>query len=180
MRADTALGCPRQNRSSLPFSRSLTIILAPPAQPSAGGTPAPEWRSLYPFASQYLKLADGCSYHYLDEGRGEPVILLHGNPSWSFLFRDLIRELRTQFQVIAPYHLGCGLSDKPQEYPYRLENHIANLEALVIGKLNLPRFSLVLHDCGGAIGMGLATRYPERVAKIVVMNTAAFLLPRCP
>lgn len=158
----------------------MTVIPTPPAQPGASETAVPAWRSLYPFASQYLKLADGCSYHYVDEGTGEPVLLLHGNPSWSFLFRDVIRDLRGHCRAIAPDHLGCGLSDKPQDYPYRLENHIANLEALVIGKLNLPRFSLVLHDWGGAIGMGLATRYPERVAKIVVMNTAAFLLPRCP
>jgi haloalkane dehalogenase len=105
--------------------------------------------------------------------------MLHGNPTWSFYYRALIAGLRTTHRVIAPDHMGCGLSDKPQDYPYRLEQPIANLETL-LDSLNLERLTLLLHDWGGAIGMGYALRHPERVKRFVIFNTAAFPFSQIP
>ena len=136
------------------------------------------FRKLYPFDSHYLTL-DGLRYHYLDEGAGEPLVMLHGNPTWSFYYRTLIAAFRTTHRVIAPDHMGCGLSDKPQDYSYKLEQHIANLEAL-LDSLKLERVTLFLHDWGGAIGMGWAERHPERVKRFVIFNTAAFPASRIP
>jgi len=128
--------------------------------------------SLYPFASKYFPLRSH-RLHYLDEGQGSPILMVHGNPTWSFLFRDLIREFRTTHRVIAPDHLGCGLSDKPAGFPYRLETHIDNLEALVLS-LDLRDITLLVHDWGGPVGFGVAVRYPERFRRLIVTNTAAF------
>jgi len=136
------------------------------------------FRKLYPFESHYLSL-EGRKYHYLDEGTGDPLVMLHGNPTWSFHYRALIAEFRNTHRVIAPDHMGCGLSDKPQDYPYTLERHIANLEAL-LDSLKLERTTLFLHDWGGAIGMGYAERHPERVKRFVIFNTAAYPASRIP
>jgi cis-3-alkyl-4-acyloxetan-2-one decarboxylase len=132
----------------------------------------------YPFRSHFLDLAAG-RLHYLDEGSGPVVLMLHGNPTWSYYFRKLIAQLRDQYRVIAVDHLGCGLSAKPQEYSYTLAGHIANLEAL-LAHLGLTRFSLVVHDWGGAIGFGCAVRRPAAIERIVVMNSAAFRSTRIP
>lgn len=137
-----------------------------------------EIRRLYPFESHFLDL-DGVRLHYLDEGEGEPVLLLHGNPSWSFMYRDLIRALRDGKRAIAPDHVGCGLSDRPSEdrYQYTLGRRVADLDSL-ISSLHLTRpLSLVVHDWGGLIGMTWAVRHPERIDRIVVLNTAGFLVP---
>lgn len=138
--------------------------------------------SLYPeytFQSHYLAVGDQ-RLHYLDEGEGPVIVMVHGNPTWSYYYRNLVRLLCRNHRVIALDHLGCGLSDKPQEYScYTLRRHIDNLEAL-LNALGIVSFSLVVHDWGGAIGMGLATRYPERLEKIVVLNTAAFRSTRIP
>lgn len=136
------------------------------------------FRALYPFQSRFLDLG-GVRYHYLDEGRGDPVVMLHGNPTWSFYYRRLIMEMREKCRVIAPDHIGCGLSDKPQRYDYRLGRHIANLEALV-EHLALKQITLVMHDWGGPVAMGYAVRHPENVRRFVVFNTAAFWLPHIP
>ena len=144
------------------------------------------FRKLYPFASHRLSLA-GHQYHYVDEGPAEPVtgqpaeplVMLHGNPTWSFYYRALIAAFRDRHRVIAPDHMGCGLSDKPQDYPYTLERHIANLETL-LDSLKLERMTLFLHDWGGPIGMGYAERHPERVKRFVIFNTAAFPASRIP
>jgi haloalkane dehalogenase len=106
-------------------------------------------------------------------------VLVHGNPTWSFYYRRLITALSPHHRVIVPDHLGCGLSSKPQEYPYRLQNHIDNL-TLLLRRLDLGPVDLVVHDWGGAIGMGWATAHPELVRRIVVLNTAAFLSPQVP
>lgn len=124
---------------------------------------------LYPFASHYLDL-DGLRYHYLDEGTGPVVLMLHGNPTWSFYYRRLALALRDRYRVIVPDHIGCGFSDKPQDYPYRLATHIANLRRLV-EHLQLTRFSLVVHDWGGPIGCGFAVTRPECLHRLVVLNT---------
>ncbi|OQY26707.1 MAG: alpha/beta hydrolase [Candidatus Cloacimonetes bacterium 4572_55] len=137
-------------------------------------------RSEYPFASHWLHI-DGLKYHYLDQGNADapPIVMLHGNPTWSFYYRKLIPELSKKFRVIAPDHIGCGLSDKPQDYPYTLESHIHNV-TLLIDRLHLKNIRLAVHDWGGAIGMGYATRNPENVARLVIFNTAAFFEPVIP
>lgn len=133
-----------------------------------------EFASEYPFEPHFLGV-DGGDLHYIDEGPrdGEVLLFLHGNPTWSFLWRNLVRELSKRYRCIAPDHIGCGLSDKPQAWGYRLEQHVANVERLV-AHLGLARITLVVHDWGGAIGFGLAARHPELVARAVAMNTAAF------
>lgn len=140
--------------------------------------PSPDWRQLYPFASHYLD-RDGLRYHYLDEGAGEPLLLVHGNPTWSFYWRRLVSALRGEYRLIVPDHVGCGLSDKPQNYPYLLDTHVANLQALV-EHLDLRQVTLIAHDWGGAIGMGCAVRAPSRFARFVLLNTAAFRSQRIP
>jgi haloalkane dehalogenase len=127
----------------------------------------------YPFTPQTFVTADGHRLSYVDEGGGLPVVMAHGNPSWSYLYRNLIASLRRTHRCIAPDHLGCGLSDKPQDWPYRLQNHIDNFTAL-LDHLRIERCVLAVHDWGGAIGMGWAGQHPERVAGLVVFNTAAF------
>ena len=135
---------------------------------------------LHPFRSHWLDL-DGWRYHYLDEGpREAPVVLmLHGNPTWCFHFRRLLAPLSERYRVVVPDHLGCGLSDKPQRYPYTLAHHAANLQRL-IDALELRDVVLAMHDWGGAIGFGCAMREPARFRALVLFNTAAFLLPSCP
>jgi cis-3-alkyl-4-acyloxetan-2-one decarboxylase len=137
------------------------------------------WQAEYPFEPHLLEVR-GQRLHVVDSGAGPAVVMLHGNPTWSFMYRHLIRALAPTHRVIAPDHLGCGFSDKPQLRAYRLADHIANLEGVLDEHLRLKRLSLVVHDWGGAIGMGYAVRHPERVDRIVVLNTAAFLLNRCP
>jgi haloalkane dehalogenase len=105
--------------------------------------------------------------------------MLHGNPSWSFLYRNAIRELSKNHRVIAPDHLGCGLSDKPQDFKYRLETHIDNLETLIFS-LKLEKITLVVHDWGGAIGMGFAVRHPHMISRLVILNSAAFSMDWLP
>lgn len=138
------------------------------------------YRSLYPFNSHWLEM-EGNRLHYLDEGpRDGPVVVIsHGNPTWSFYYRTLIPEIGRTWRVIVPDHMGCGLSDKPQHYTYTLEQHIQNLEKL-IAHLDVQNVHMVLHDWGGGIGMGYATRHPDNVASFVVFNTAAFYLPAIP
>ncbi|NLX18913.1 MAG: alpha/beta fold hydrolase [Desulfobulbus sp.] len=132
----------------------------------------------YPFQPRYMHI-NGQSMAYVDEGHGPVVVMVHGNPSWSYLYRNLISALRGRYRCIAPDHLGCGFSAKPQDYPYRLHNHIDNLEQL-LDSLEIGRCVLVVHDWGGAIGLGWAGRHPERVAGVVVLNTAAFPSRRLP
>ena len=134
--------------------------------------------SLYPFTSYTLNL-DSYRYHYLDEGQGDPLVMVHGNPTWSFYYRNLIIELKKSHRCVVPDHMGMGKSDKPQNYSYTLSKHIDNLESLV-DKLGLKNITLVLHDWGGAIGMGFAVRQPQKVKRLVLFNTAAFLSERIP
>ncbi len=132
----------------------------------------------YPFTSK-TTIINGHRLSYLDEGQGPVLVMLHGNPSWSYLYRNLVSRLRDRFRVIVPDHMGCGLSDKPQDYPYRLRTHIDNL-TILLDRLGVDRCSLVVHDWGGAIGMGWAVEHLEKVEKICVLNTAAFLSSRIP
>ena len=133
--------------------------------------PVPAWldTTAYPFAHHYAALPAG-RMHYVDEGRGEPILFVHGTPTWSFEFRHLIRALCPTHRCLAPDHLGFGLSERPDGFGYRPDDHAANLEAFV-EQLQLDRFTLVVHDFGGPIGLPLALRRPERVRRLVVLNS---------
>ena len=142
--------------------------------PGTPGVALTDWRSLYPFKSNYLRIGE-LSLHYLDEGSGTgaPMLLVHGNPTWSFYWREVVHAFRPERRMIAPDHIGCGLSDKPRDWSYRLADHVSNLERLVL-ELDLREITLIVHDWGGPIGLGVATRHPERFARLVLLNTAAF------
>src|SRR5207249_8626308 len=133
----------------------------------------------YPFTSHFLALA-GLRYHYLDEGAGEPILMLHGNPTWSYYYRRLVLALRDSYRIIVPDHIGCGLSDKPDDsqYTYTLSRRVKDFQAL-LHHLRIERdLTLVLHDWGGIIGLAYAMRRPERIKRLIVLNTAAFHLPQ--
>ena len=132
----------------------------------------------YPFESHWFE-TDGRVMHYVDEGQGPVLLLVHGNPTWSFAWRRLIREFSGRYRVIAVDHLGCGYSQKPQDDVYTLDQHISRLQQLV-ETLDLNRITLFAHDWGGAIGMGCAGRLPDRFSRFVLMNTGAFRSRRIP
>jgi haloalkane dehalogenase len=137
-------------------------------------------QALYPFKSHFFDRGAGLQMHYLDEGEGAPVLMVHGNPSWSFYYRNLVQALSGSRRCIVPDHIGMGLSDKPgdEAYAYTLAQRIDDLDALV-SSLNLTEpLTLVVHDWGGMIGFGWAVRHPEQVARIVILNTGAFPLPK--
>jgi cis-3-alkyl-4-acyloxetan-2-one decarboxylase len=134
---------------------------------------------LYPFTSHFETIS-GHQYHYVEEGKGEPVVMLHGNPSWSFYYRELIQKLSASFHCLAPDHIGCGYSDKPNDkaYSYTLEQRVKDLEEFLEKKSITQNIHLIVHDWGGIIGMTYAHRHPGSIKKIVILNTAAFHLPK--
>lgn len=146
--------------------------------PQAGSDGTPKLEG-YGFSPRYFTLASGHRLHYVEEGSGPVVVFVHGNPTWSFYWRHLLNKLKEKYRVIAPDHLGCGLSDKPADYDYILENHIANLTELLTAR-GVKDATLVLHDWGGAIGMGYAERCPQTVKRLILSNTAAFTSKRMP
>jgi haloalkane dehalogenase len=138
-----------------------------------------KFRQAYPFKSNYLN-RHGLKYHYVDEGHGQPMVMLHGNPTWSYYYRHLIKGFSSTHRTIVPDHMGCGLSDKPDNirYGYRLADRVDDLDALLTHlKLKSP-MHLIVHDWGGAIGCAYATRHPDRIASLIVMNSAAFFHPQ--
>ncbi len=137
-------------------------------------TPIPDWlRSLYPFEPKRFDTGRGVM-SYLDEGKGdEAVVMVHGNPTWSFYYRNLVLGLRDRIRCIVPDHIGCGLSSKPQDFNYTLGEHIKNLRAL-LDSLKLKKIHLIVHDWGGPIGLGTALLKPEQLERVVILNTAAF------
>jgi pimeloyl-ACP methyl ester carboxylesterase len=142
----------------------------------------PNWlRALYPFEPRSFVTPGGARMSFLDEGprSDEAVLMLHGNPTWSFFYRDVVRMLSPGMRCVVPDHVGMGLSEKPQKYDYSLAKRIADIEALVVS-LGLKRIHLIVHDWGGAIGFGLATRHPEMIGRIVILNTAAFFSTHIP
>ena len=137
----------------------------------------------YPFTSRFLDRS-GNRLHYLDEGPPEsdapPVVMVHGNPTWSFYYRRVISALRATHRCIVPDHIGMGLSDKPGDdrYEYTLDRRVDDLEAL-LEHLNIrSNITLILHDWGGMIGSAFATRFPDRIKQFVILNTGAFHLPK--
>lgn len=131
----------------------------------------PSWldRVEFPFTSRSFSLPAG-RMHYIDEGQGRPLVMVHGTPEWSFAYRHLVKVLSPSYRCIAMDHLGFGLSDKPVGWSYLPQDHAANLAAL-IDSLNLDGITLVVHDFGGPIGLSYAIDHPERVRNLVVMNT---------
>ena len=133
---------------------------------------------LFPFKTRHMEIR-GHRYHYVDEGAGEPVLMIHGNPTWSFYYRRLIQDVSRNRRAIAVDHIGCGLSDKPsaRDYDYQLDRRVSDLAKLVEGLGITEKITLVVHDWGGMIGMAYALRNPSRIARIVVTNTAGFFPP---
>lgn len=136
----------------------------------------PNWldTSVYPFESHTF-VHDAGRVHYLDEGDGDPVVCLHGNPTWSFLYRHVIHDLRDDYRCLAPDYLGFGLSEKPRDFPYTPEAH-AGVVADLLDHLDLHDVTLVVQDWGGPIGLDWATRNPDRVRAVVAGNTFAWPL----
>jgi len=137
----------------------------------------------YSFDHHYHSVK-GLRLHYLDpknsNGDAEPVVMLHGNPSWSFYYRKLVLALRDNYRCIVPDHIGMGLSDKPDDetYHFTLDQRVDDLESLLDHLDITENITLVLHDWGGMIGMAYATRHPERIKRLVILNTSAFHLPK--
>ncbi len=137
----------------------------------------------YPFTPKSLDL-DGLKMSYLDEGpppeaEAESFVMVHGNPTWSYYYRHLVRGLSDRYRCIVPDHIGMGLSDKPDDsrYPYSLERRIADLDRLIEHAGIKGPINLVVHDWGGMIGTSWAVDHPDRIKRMVILNTGAFHLP---
>jgi haloalkane dehalogenase len=126
----------------------------------------------YPFADHWLEMGDGC-LHYIDEGTGPTVLLLHGNPTWSYLYRNVIKSLRGECRLVALDYPGFGMSQAPSHYDFKPQSHAKALTHL-IKHLGLKNFVLVVQDWGGPIGMSYATQNPSQIRAIVLMNTWAW------
>ena len=137
-----------------------------------------QFRDLYPFDSHFTRVG-GHRYHFLDEGRNEPVVMIHGNPTWSFYYRNLVKCLRPTHRVLVPDHIGCGLSDKPSDrrYAYTLKQRVDDLSQFMDEQTRGQAVTLVVHDWGGMIGLAWAVRNPSKVKKLVILNTAGFRIP---
>ncbi|MBT3176213.1 MAG: alpha/beta fold hydrolase [Desulfobacula sp.] len=137
------------------------------------------FKDLYPFESRFMNI-NGHDLHYIDKGEGKPVLMVHGNPSWSFYYRHLIKSLSKDFRTIAPDHIGCGFSDKPdtKTYKYTLESRIKDLDTLITRLDINEKINLVLHDWGGMIGLAWAIDHLDRIDKIIITNTSGFFLPK--
>lgn len=123
----------------------------------------------YPFEPRALHVGAG-TMRYVDEGAGPPVVMVHGTPTWSFLYRNLIKALRDRYRCVAPDHLGFGLSDKPADASYRPQEQATRLRTL-IDTLGLKDITLVVHDFGGPIGLSYAIEHPANVTRLVLFNT---------
>jgi pimeloyl-ACP methyl ester carboxylesterase len=136
------------------------------------------FEALYPWSGHWLD-RDGSRMHYLDEGEGEPLVLVHGNPTWSFYWRHFVRDLSDAYRVVVPDHIGMGLSDKPgdEDYDYTLASRVADLDALLDHVGLHEKITLVAHDWGGMISLAWAMQNRSKVARVILLNTAGFLLP---
>lgn len=126
-------------------------------------------RAEYPFTSNYFDI-NGHTLHYIEEGKGETILFVHGTPSWSFDYRKVIQSLKETYRCVAIDHIGFGLSDKPEQYDYSTHNHSKTLEKFVLEK-KLDNLTLVVHDFGGVIGLNFAIQYPEKIKRLVVLNS---------
>jgi haloalkane dehalogenase len=136
-------------------------------------------RKLYPFKSNWWEHKD-LRYHYIDEGEGDVILMLHGNPTWSFYYRELVKAFSDRYRVIVPDMMGCGLSDRPsmEEYDFRYRRRVEDIEAFM-DHLGLEKdVTLVAHDWGGIIGSAVAGRNPEKFSRYIFLNTAGFRMPK--
>ena len=137
------------------------------------------FENLYPYKPNYFK-CNGFDMHYIDKGKGKPVLMIHGNPTWSFYFRNAVEKLSPRYRTIVPDHIGCGFSDKPssKEYNYTLTDRVSDLTKF-IDHLNLKeKIILIVHDWGGMIGLAWAINNISKIEKIVITNTSGFFLPK--
>lgn len=135
-----------------------------------GNVPATEtFDGTYPFKANFTN-APGFRMHYVDEGEGEPIVLVHGFPTWSYLYRNYIPPLSRKYRVIAPDHMGYGKSESPRGRDYTFDGHSRNFDKFILD-LDLKDITLVLHDIGGPIGAGFAFRHPDRIKRLVIQNT---------
>jgi pimeloyl-ACP methyl ester carboxylesterase len=148
------------------LSEALTGILQKP-----NVTEMNDWldKSEYPFKPNYF-LTEVHKLHYIDEGQGDTILFVHGTPSWSFEYRNIIKALKVNYRCIAIDHIGFGLSDKPEHYDYSPQNHSRTLERFVLEK-KLNNITLVVHDFGGSIGLNFAIKHPEKIKNLVVFNS---------
>ncbi len=123
----------------------------------------------YPFESHFFPVNEHYM-HYIDEGKGDILLFVHGTPSWSFDFRNIIKQFRNNYRCIAIDHIGFGLSDKPENYDYSTINHSRTLEKFILEK-NLQDITLIVHDFGGPIGLNVAIHHPSRVKHIIILNS---------
>ncbi len=137
-----------------------------------------DWRAEFPFAENFHDVGDA-QMHYIDEGEGDPILAVHGNPTWSFYWRHIVRDFSPTHRVVAADHIGMGRSDKPAQYDYSLQQHTTNLVHL-IDHLDLKDITLLGHDWGGAIGLGAMMQRPDRFKQFVMFNTGAFPPPSVP
>jgi haloalkane dehalogenase len=127
------------------------------------------FENTWPFAPRFCDAA-GFRQHYVDAGSGRPILLLHGQPTWGYIFRAFIPALAATHRVVVPDHMGFGKSETPLDREYTLRTHVGNLTAL-IEALDLRDITLVMQDWGGPIGVGYAVRHPDRIHSLVLMNT---------
>lgn len=146
------------------------------------------WQDLYPFEARYIAVpksetsVDTVGMHYVECGprdATQTILCVHGNPTWSFTYRRVLQGFGDRYRVIAVDHVGCGRSEKPQDYEYTLQRHVGNLSRL-IEHLDLRHVTLLAHDWGGAIGVGAAQRHLDRIEKILLLNTGVFPPPYIP
>ncbi|HFE48433.1 MAG TPA: alpha/beta fold hydrolase [Chromatiaceae bacterium] len=150
------------------------------AAPRNAAPPSPRFavdKSLFPYASHSLRLENGADIHYVDEGEGPVLLLLHGNPTWSFLYRHLIAALRDDYRVIAPDYPGFGLSSAPPDYTFTASEQAASMSEFV-ERLDLRGVTLMVQDWGGPIGFAIAEAYPRRFDAFIIGNTWAWPLER--
>ncbi len=136
----------------------------------------------YPFAPKKFDRGNGIQLNYVDEGsvNAAPVVMVHGNPSWSYYWRHLVAGLSDSYRCIVPDHIGMGLSDKPDDsaYEYTLQTRVDDLDKLINSLGLTQKITLAVHDWGGMIGFAWAMKNPERIARLVILNTASFPLPK--
>ncbi len=126
-------------------------------------------RKEYPFGTKDLLVPGGCM-RYVDEGKGKPIVFVHGNGTWSYLFRRMISRFSSTYRCIAPDHIGFGRSDRPEDFSYSLTAHTKNFR-LLMDTLDLDQITLVVHDLGGPIALNYALENPDRIERLVLLNT---------
>lgn len=149
----------------------VAILFLSFLQNAAMAQEKPKWLNTeeYPFESHYFQLPMG-KMHYVDEGKGNPIVMLHGNPGFSFEYRKIIKAFSKTNRCIVPDHIGFGFSDKPKDWDYLPKSHAENFEKFM-DSLNLENITMVVNDWGGPIGLAYAIKYPKKIKKLVVLNT---------